>query len=293
MPPERKRLEFLKTAFEETGQMNHEEIMRKLNAEFQYDFEESKRTIYRDLEKLVGEIFIKEAVNDDDQTLASDEVSRGKSKIWLLNRLADKSIPGYPIVKQLAGELCVSKRANSVVSIQTDLAPKKGCYQLVFSLGGKILSLNIDKDLAPVRIFFSRKINKEPQNILESLKAWRGFAKNNSSEKNVILQLPSLTLSAFRDSERPGHFAIEVWPDHVEIVDLGSKNGTVFSELSISALDKVLKCPAMIQGQTATDNWTPREIESLATKTISPKVAIKTKTPTMIRAGKEVRMLLF
>jgi hypothetical protein len=293
MPPERKRLEFLKTAFEETGQMNHEEIMRKLNAKFQYDFEESKRTIYRDLEKLVGEIFIKEALNDEEQTLAADEVSRGKSKIWLLNRLADKSIPGYPIVKQLAGELCISKRANRIVSIQTDLAPKKGCYQLVFSLGGRILSLNIDKDLAPVRIFFSRKINKEPQNILESLKAWRGFAKHNSSEKNVILQLPALTLSAFRDSERPGHFAIEVWPDHVEIVDLGSKNGTVFSELSPAALDKVLKCPAMIQGQTATDNWTPRDVESLATKTVAPKAAIKTKTPTMIRAGKEVRMLLF
>lgn len=256
------------------------------------DSESLRRLVNRDLQDLTTEGFLKVFDEEDTVTEITGEIPKGKRALYVLAAARSSDVYGIGTLRGMGGDLLAAMNVKSALRIENGIRIDKECISIIFELGAGPVTIQIPKEDRPIRLFFSRKLNltsSESIRQLENAKVGPGLGRATRLA-NVLL--PISTLSSFKDSDKPGHFAIDIARDKLFIVDLASKNKTYVAHLNDKMVEELKSAPLPKPGVTATTMWSSGVLQSLKPIQLAGQKAQELTGPALVQASKEFKLLV-
>ncbi len=293
LPDSKERARAIQELLEEFGVLDRREIFGLLSREWNMDLSAHEAAILQNLRELVKSGAIKnhedneEFIFSPEPTVIVEEISVSKSKAWSSAKKTPKQIKGIEEIKLHGFDIAATSTISSFISVSRELPPRTPqTIVCSFTAGKETAHLLIEKLAAPFRIWFGRAGEFSPKHclgILESFKA-KGWP---ARERNIVLQIPQTTVSAFRDG-RPGHASIWFEEDEYRILDLNSTNGSFIGDIPSEKFSGAHKSLEITQVPTSRN--LPLEITS---QRIEEGSSNHFDTPSIIQLANEFRMIWF
>lgn len=198
-------------------------------------------------------------------------------------------ILGNRYIHNRGGKISVPKLVRVAgVSVNEGVASNHSQREVIisFELNHVLISLTVNKDAFPFCLHISR-ISQSPdkQNIIQEA----------FGQRVIHLEVPVGKISGFKDKEHSGHLIIKFLNEkEVELVDLGSTNGSAFQEISPKLTSNLLDEALLMDKMTIQTNWASHDKTEVHAPVLPLEAfrARKVKLPALISCSNEFKLLL-
>lgn len=268
------RIQKLKEIISRWGKLDKEKIFTMFTSSTGKELDSAlKRALYRDLTELVNRAELSVEYYTRDGALIEDfdeEIHKNYLCKWYIAESEGK-ILGEGILNSVNASLYCPKVLADDIAISTgeDTSSFRST-SLFFNIGGKFLSIKINKEAFPVSFLISRTKDKIDEKEIEEIKEKFGC-------RCIIFKIPLPKVSSY-SKDRPGHCLIEFNENNVDIKDFDSTNGTYVFKLSNAEVEKYRHLWAeSIKGtvEVSWDELITEDFEEIKNENIDYPLAIK------------------